>query len=83
LVDVFGIRSIEPRRLVWVSPFRPSRRLVTAAKLVEFGNHLVPQPCRKLGIEHDGIANRRCFMRPLDRRAMINPPLIGIEPAIG
>ena len=83
LVDVFGVGFVEPRRLVRVSPFRPSCRLVAGAKFVEFGNHLIPQPCRKLGIEHDGIANRRCFMRRLDGRAMINPPLIGIEPAIG
>ena len=83
LVDVFGIRFIEPRRLVRISPLCPSCRLVTAAKFVEFGNHLIAQPCRKLGIEHDGIANRRCLLRPLDGRAMVNPPLIGIEPAIG
>ena len=70
-------------RLVRVSPLCPSCRLVTAAKFVEFGNHLIAQPCRKLGIQHDGIANRRGLLRPLDGRAMVNPPLIGIEPAIG
>ena len=80
---MLGVRSIEPLGLVGVSPFRPSCRLVTSAKFVEFGNHLIPQPCRKLGIQHDGIANRRCLMRPLDRRPMINPSLNGIEPAIG
>ena len=37
LVDVFGVSSVEPGRLVRVTPLRPAGSVVTGAKFIEFG----------------------------------------------